>query len=354
MMSETLTQSQESVSRSAPQPDPAQHLFQIGAGYVMSSALWVVAELGVADLLKNGPRPVAELAIETKTNDGALYRTLRLLAMAGIFAETEPRHFALTPAAELLRSDMQGSLRDAIVWLADPMHLRVASHFLHSVKSGEPTVEHMTGKPAFEYFAEQPVEFDRFHRAMTTMSAMAIHAVLDVYDFSPFSTIVDVAGGHGYVICEILRKYPNLHGILFDLADVVTGGEHRICELAMESRCRTVAGDFFQSVPLGGDLYLMKNIIHDWAEERALVILRNCHAALRGKPNGKLVLLELVIPPGNVPHMSKILDIEMLFFPGGCERTQQEYAELFAKAGFRLIRLVPTKSPYSVIEAEVA
>jgi hypothetical protein len=349
----TLTQVQGAPAPSASQPDAVQHLFQFASGYVLSSALWVAAELGIADLLKNGPRPVAELAASTKTNEGALYRTLRLLAMVGIFAETEPRQFTLTPAAGLLRSDVPNSLRDAVVWIADPMHLQVAADLLHSVKTGQPTVEHVTGKPAFEHFADEPVEFDRFHRAMTTMSAMAIHAVLEVYDFSSFSTIVDVAGGHGYVICEILRKHPKVKGILFDLDDVVTGGEHRICQLALDGRCRTVAGDFFKSVPEGGDLYLMKNIIHDWAEERALAILRNCHAALQGKPNGRLVLLELVVPPGNVPHMSKILDIEMLYFPGGRERTEQEYAELFAKAGFRLTRVVPTKSPYSVIEAEV-
>jgi hypothetical protein len=353
-MTATLTQVREVPTPSTSQPDAVQQVFQFATGYVLSSALWVAAELGIADLLKNGPRPLAELAAQAKTNEGALYRTLRLLAMVGIFAETEPQHFILTPAAELLRSDAPNSLRDAVVWLADPLHFQVAGHLLHSVKTGQPTVEHLTGKPAFDHFADDPVEFDRFHRAMTTMSAMAIHAVMEVYDFSPFSTIVDVAGGHGYVICEILRQHPNLKGILFDLDGVVGDGEHRIRQLALDGRCRTVAGDFFNSVPDGADLYLMKNIIHDWAEDRALTILQNCHAALRGKPKGKLVLIEFVIPPGNVPHMSKIIDIEMLYFPGGRERTEEEYGELFAKAGFRLTRVVPTKSPYSVIEAEVA
>ncbi len=353
-MTTTLTERQEVPASAAAQPDPARQLFQFASGYVTASALWVAAELGIADLLKNGARPVAELAAQTRTDEGALYRTLRLLAMVGIFTETEPRHFKLTPAAELLRSDAPNSMRDAVVWIADPMHLQVASHLLHSVKTGQPTIEHMTGKPAFEHFADEPVEFERFHRAMTTMSAMAIHAALEVYDFSPFSTIVDVAGGHGYVICEILRKHPKVKGILFDLEDVVVGGEHRICKLELEGRCRTVGGDFFKSIPAGGDLYLMKNIIHDWAEDKALTILRNCRDALQGNPNGRIALLELVVPPGNVPHMSKILDIEMLYFPGGRERTEDEYAELFAKTGFRMTRVVPTKSPYSVIEADLA
>jgi hypothetical protein len=178
-MTTALTPAQNAAAQSAPAPDPAQHLFQFATGYVISSALWVAAELGIADLLKNGPQAVAALAAKTKTNEDALYRALRLLAMVGIFAETETRHFALTPAAELLRSDAANSLRDAVVWIADPLHFQVGGDLLHSVKTGQPTVEHLTGKPAFEYFASQPVEFERFHRAMTTMSAMAIHAVLD-------------------------------------------------------------------------------------------------------------------------------------------------------------------------------
>ena len=353
-MTATLTQVRQGPGPSTPQPDVVRELFQCTTGYVVSSALWVAAELGIADLLSDGPRPVQQLAAQAKVDEGALYRTLRLLAMVGIFAETEPRHFKLTPTAELFRSDAPNSLRDAVVWLADPMHLQIASHLLHSVKTGQPTVEHVTGKPAFEYFAGEPVEFERFHRAMTAFSAIAIQAVLEVYDFSPFSTVVDVAGGHGYIICEILRRHPHLKGILFDLPDVVTGGEHRICQLQLDGRCRTVAGDFFKSVPQGGDLYLMKNIIHDWDEDRALTILGNCRAALQGKPKGKLALIEFVVPDGNVPHMSKIIDLEMLYFPGGRERTEQEYGELFAKAGFRLTRVVATKAPYSVIEAELA
>ena len=336
------------------QPDPAQHLMQFASGYVPSSVLWVIAELNIADLLRDGPRPVSELAKATHTNEDALFRSLRLLAMVGIFAETQPRHFTLTPAAELLRTDVKGSMRDMVVWIADPMHLRVAAEWLHSVKTGQPTIEHMVGEPAFDYFAKEPVEFDRFHRAMTTMSGMAIHAVLEVYDFSPYSTIVDVAGGHGFVLCEILRKNPQTNGILFDLEAVKAGGDERIAQNGLSTRCRTASGDFFKSVPEGGDLYLMKNIIHDWDDDKAQMILRNCARALKSKPNGKVVLLELVVPPGNVPHMSKILDIEMLFFPGGRERMEGQYAELFAKSGLRLTRIVPTKSPYSVIEAEAA
>src|SRR6266852_2444804 len=247
MSAHSIERPQERVSA---QPDPAQHLLQLSFGYVMSSALWVAAELGVADLLANAARPVAELASQTATIEDALYRVLRLLAMAGIFTETQARHFGLTPPAELLSSKARRSLRDTVLWLADPFHFRIAGDLLHSVKTGQPTVEHVTGKPAFEYFPTDQVENERFNNAMTNLSAMAI------------PTVVDVAGGHGYLLCEILRKYPKLRGVLVDLDHVVSGGQKRIADLGLTQRCPAVVGDFFQSVPEGGDCYVMKSIIH--------------------------------------------------------------------------------------------
>lgn len=356
-MSASSTLVEPGTRRSAAQaPDPSQHILQFAAGYVPSSALWVAAELKIADLIGSGVKPVAELAKKTNTNEDALFRTLRLLAMVGIFAETKPRHFALTPAAELLRSDHPQSMRDTVVWLADPFHFRIAAELLHSVRTAQPTVEHVTGKPAFEYFASDPVEFDRFHLAMTNLSAMAVNAALEAYDFSGSNTIVDVGGGHGFAICSILKKYPQMHGVLFDLKDIVPGADKRICDEGLEKRCRTEHGDFFKAVPEGGDIYFMKHILHDWTDEQATTILRNCRRAFdnQGKRSGKIVLLEFVVPPGNEPHPSKIIDIEMLFFPGGRERMEQEWRDLFAGAGFKLTRIVPTKSPFSVIEAEVA
>jgi len=344
----------ETASVTAPAPDAAQHLLQFSTAYVPSAALWVAAELKVADLIGTGSKSVAELALSTNTNADALFRVLRLLAMVGIFTETAPRHFALTPTAEPLRSDHPQSMRDTVVWLADPFHFNIAAELLHSVRTGEPTVEHVTGKPAFEYFPTNPVEFDRFHLAMTNLSAIAVGAALEAYDFSSFGTIVDLGGGHGFAICSILQKYPQLQGILFDLKDIVPGADKRICDLSLQNRCRTEYGDFFKAVPEGGDVYFMKHILHDWTDEQATTILRNCRRALQSKRNGKIVLLEFVVPPGNEPHPSKVIDIEMLFFPGGRERMEQEWRDLFAGAGFRLTRIVPTRSPFSVIEAEVA
>lgn len=338
--------------------DPSEALLQFATAYVPCSAVWVAAELKIADLIGTGSQSVAELAKKTGTNEDALFRILRLLSMVGIFTEAEPRHFALTPPAELLRSDHPQSMRDTVVWLADPLHFNIAAELLHSVRTGQPTVEHLTGKPAFEYISSNEVEFHRFHRAMTNLSAMAVAAALQAYDFSDFSTIVDVGGGHGFAICSILQKYPQMCGILFDLHDIVPGADQRICDLALETRCSTASGDFFQSVPEGGDVYFMKHILHDWTDDQAITILQNCRRALESKRNrnlpGKVVLLEFVVPPGNQPHPSKIIDIEMLFFPGGRERMEDEWRNLFARAGFRLSRIVPTQSPFSVIEAEVA
>ena len=343
----------------APQAaDPAQALLQLTTAYVPCAALWVSAELKVADLIGVGSKPVAELARSTSTNEDALFRILRLLAMMGIFTETEPRHFSLTPPAELLRSDHPQSMRDTVMWLADPFHFNIAAKLLHSVRSGQPTVEHVTGKPAFEYFSSDQLEFDRFHLAMTNLSAMAVGAALEAYDFSSFGTVVDVGGGHGFAICSILKKYPQMQGVLFDLKDIVPGADERIRKFGLQERCRTAFGDFFQAVPEGGDVYFMKHILHDWTDEQATTILRNCRRALDSKRHGnragKVVLLEFVVPPGNQPHPSKIIDIEMLFFPGGRERMEQEWLDVFADAGFRLSRIVPTKSPFSVVEAEMA
>jgi hypothetical protein len=335
-------------------PDPSQQLFQLATAYVPNAALFVAAELDIAGLVANGPRPVAELARKTNTNEDALYRTLRLLAMLGIFTETQPRFFGLTPPADLLRADHPRSLRDTVIWMADPFHFRIAGELMHSVKTGQPTVQHVTGKPAFEYFASDPVELDRFHRAMTNLSAMALAPALEAYDFSPFKAIVDVGGGHGFAICSLLKKHPRMKGVLFDLVDIVPGAEHRIHEENLQARCRVEHGDFFQSVPEGGDLYFMKSIIHDWPDDRAQLILRNCRKALAGTKNGRVMLLEFVVPPANQPHPAKVIDIEMLFFPGGRERTEEEFRDLFAGAGLRVTRFIPTRSIFTIVEGEVA
>lgn len=339
----------------APQPNkqhanPAEPVMQAAFAYMISVCLNAAVELGIADLLKAGPRPVAELAHETKTNEDALYRTLRLLASAGIFTETAPRIFAHTPASDTLRKDAPNSTRAMAHFVADSFHFRVYAEYLYSVRTGRPCVDAVFGKPIFDYFASDPREQEIFNAAMVSISAQVVPAALAAYDFSGINLLVDVAGGHGSVICPILQKYPQMRGILTDMPHVLETATQCICDHGVQERLERIPCDFFKSVPAGGDAYLMKNIIHDWDDEKCLIILRNIATAM-GAAKGKLILLETVMTAGNEPHLAKFLDIEMLAMPGGRERTEAEYATLFARAGFRLTRVVPTQSPMSVIEA---
>lgn len=340
------------VTQTPPQTDPGQIVFQLATGYIVSAALQTAVKLGVADHLANGPRPIAELARATNTNENALYRVLRALATVGVFQEISPATFSLTPAAELLRSDRPG-LRDMALWITSPFHFRVYSNALHSVRTGEPAAEKTTGMPVFEYFARDQELSEVFNNAMTAFSAMVIPAVLDAYDFSGIGALVDVAGGHGAVLTSILERYPNMRGVLMDVDHVIAGARPKIEAMNLAHRCETVVGDFFKEVPPGGDAYIMKHIIHDWDDDRASAILKNIHKALAGTSHGRVILIEAVIQPGNAPDLGKLIDLEMLMMPGGRERTADEFDELFAKSGFQMTRIVPTQSPLSVVEARL-
>ncbi|MGH9329339.1 MAG: methyltransferase [Vicinamibacterales bacterium] len=331
-----------------PDMEASQHVFRIATGYIASTALYAAVKLRIADRLAAGPRPVADLAREAGANEDALYRILRLLASAGVFEETSPRHFANNAASSTMRTGIPGSVHDMTLWMADPFHLRVYADAMYSVTTGRPAVEKTPGMPVFEYFARDRELSDVFNNAMTAFSAVVIAAALDVYDFSGIDTLVDVAGGHGQVLISILQRYPSMRGVLADLEHVIAGAIPRIREAGLEARCKTASIDFFEAVPEGGDAYVMKHIIHDWDGDRALTILRNIRKAMR--PGGRVILLESVLQPGNAPDFGKLIDIEMLLMPGGRERTEAEFASLFRRAGFELTRVVPTQSPLSVIE----
>ncbi len=335
-----------------PQPDPGQHVLQVATGYMVSAAIQSAVRLGVADHLAKGPRPVAELATATGSNEDALYRILRALSMLGVFTETAPRTFGLTPAGELLRADHPRSVRNLVAFMSDPFHFRVYGEMLSAAKTGAPAGERVAGMPLFEYFEKHPEQAKEFNDAMTTFSASVAPAMLKAYDFSGIDTLVDVAGGHGMILGSILRQYPKMRGILFDLEHVVSGAT-ALDELGVRDRVTTASGDFFKAVPAGGDAYIMKHIIHDWDDERATLILKNIRTALEGKPHGKVILLEAVLRPGNEPDLGKLIDLEMLMLPGGRERTAEDFAALFTRAGFTLGKIVPTESPLAVIEAIV-
>ena len=335
------------------QVPPEAYLTQLALGALVTQALYVAAKLGVADLLAGGPRPVGELAAETATHERSLYRVLRSLASVGVFRESDPKVFALTPAAEPLRSDAPSSFRNGAVFMGEVWHWNVWGNLMHSVRTGETAWGHTHGVEVFDYFAANPECAAIFNGAMTDMSTGVSPAIVEAYDFSEFGagTIADIAGGHGYMLAQILKGNPNLSGILFDVAPVVEGAGELLEREGVAARAEKVAGDFFKSVP-GADAYVMKHIIHDWDDERALTILKNIREAM--KPGARVLVVEAVVPEGDAPHYSKILDLEMLAAPGGVERTADEYAELFRQAGLRLTRIIPTRSPFSIVEAVAA
>lgn len=334
----------------ATQPAPEEILMQVMTGFMTSSVLQVITNLRIPDHLKNGPRSADQLAVATNSNADRLYRVLRSASVAGLVAELPDRNFALTPISELLVSDAPGSMLHMAEWLTEPVHMRSFGELLHTVKTGEPSARHVIGEDIWKHFAKNEALSNLFHTALSSYNVAIEPAILEAYDFGGLGTLVEVAGGHGRLLAAILRKHTDLKGILFDQEHVIPGASDHISgELA--SRCEFIAGDFFASVP-SGDAILMKFIIHDWQDAECQKILRNCHDALKGSRIGRLMLVEGVVPNDPTPHMSKMMDLEMMVFPNGRERTEAEFKTLLASAGFELTRIVATKCPLSVIEAK--
>ena len=333
----------------APDTEAMQQVFQLGMGFIVSAALGTAIRFDIPEHLSAGPRTTADLARASGTHEEALYRLLRALSTVGVFEETSPRTFGLTRVGRLLRRGVPGGAREMVLWMCDAFHYRVYAEMPAAIESGQPVGEKVVGMPVFEYLARDPGLSERFNNAMTAFSSTVAPAALEAYDFSGINVLVDIAGGHGMILASILRKYPRMRGILFDLEHVLAG--NRLEEFGVKDRVELKAGDFFAAVPRGGDAYIMKHIIHDWDDEKALAILKNIRTSLEGKPDGRVILLETVVLPGNQPDMGKLIDLEMLLLPGGKERTADEFASLFDRAGFALTRIVPTQSPLSVIEA---
>jgi hypothetical protein len=336
-----------------PQQQHAERVFQLGTGFIFTAALQPIVRLRIPDLLANGPVPVSELAAQAGVKADPLYRVLRVLATVDVVEELPGKKFASTPVSELLRSEVPGSMRDMVLWMSNPFHFKVWGELGYSVETGKPAVEHVYGKPAFEAIFGDPEIGCDFNNAMSGFSRNVAPALLEAYDFSGIGTLVDIAGGHGAVLCEVLSRYPKMKGILFDMPNVIQEANCHICNLKMDDRCQTISGDFFENVPAGADAYYMQHIIHDWDDEPALKILGNCRRALEGHPDGVLLIVDGVVPQNSEPHMSKLLDLEMLLMPGGRERTEPEWHELMNKAGFEITRIVPMKAAESVIEAKV-
>jgi hypothetical protein len=326
-------------------------VMQMAVGHVVARIMYVLAELAIADHLEHGPKSADGIAQATGAHAPSVYRLLRSAAGLGFFVEDADHRFRLTPLGSALRSDAPGRARSMLRCLAGPVGWRTLSESLHSVKTGEAALNKAFGQSIFDYLAGAPEDATLFNEMMIAFHGSEPPAVTAAYDFSGLRTVVDVGGGTGNLLTTILLANPKLRGVLYDMPHVASEARVLIAERGLSERCQVVEGSFFDSVPTGGDVYLMSHIIHDWDEASCLRLLEHCRRAMPG--HGRLLLIEMVIPPGNEFHPSKLLDMIMLTFtPGGRERTEKEYGALFEKAGLKLTRVVPTASPVSVIEAK--
>jgi SAM-dependent methyltransferase len=328
---------------------PSAAMMALITGYWVSQAIGVVAHLGIADQLGQGPRTSDDLAGAAGVEPQALYRVLRLLASIGVLDDVAPRTFGLTALGETLRSDAPDSVRNFAITETAPGHWLPWGRLDESVRTGQAMTHTTLGMGLFDWYAQNPDEAGYFNAAMGNLSALAAGELVRVYDFSSVRTVADIGGAHGVLLAAVLRANPAARGILFDLPHVIETAEEAIREQGLSERCKLVSGDFFEAVPEGADLHLLKQIIHDWDDDQATRLLQRCHRGL--VPNGKLLLVEMVIPPDNQPSPAQAMDLNMLVVAGGRERTEDEYRQLLQAAGFRLERIIPTHSPFNVIEA---
>jgi precorrin-6B methylase 2 len=311
--------------------------------------VYVAAKLGIADLLSAGPRTSEELAAATRAHPQSLQRLLRALASVGIFAEDADGCFELTPMAECLRIDAPASLHSFAVSYGEPWWWGSWGDLLHSVRTGHTAFMHRFHSGLFDYLERDPEAAAIFNANMTSMTRQEGEAIASAYDFAGTRVLVDIGCGHGALAAAILRRWPQVRAILFDQHAVLEGARREVRDHDFAARCELVAGDFFEAIPRGGDTYTIKDVLHDWNDDRALSILQSCRAAMG--PESKLLVLERVILPGNDPSPGKLIDINMLVLMGGRERTGAEYRELLQAAGFEPTRIVPTRTGVSVIEA---
>ncbi|MGH6734642.1 MAG: methyltransferase [Methyloceanibacter sp.] len=328
---------------------PQAIMMQLLFGKQLTASLAALARLGIADHMQGDFISVDELAAKVGAHAPSLYRVMRMLAAMGVFRQGPERSFALTPVGELLKTDAPGSMRYTAMMLGDEWTLRAYEHMADCIRTGEDGVTKAFGKHVFDLLAERPEQSETFQRAMTGGSAMSAGAIAGAYDFSGIKRLADVGGGHGLLLAAILERNPKMHGVLFDRPEVVAGvPEDRIA--ACGGRLTVEAGSFFERVPQGCDAFIMKHIIHDWSDEHCRTILGLIRDAL--PTGGRVLLCEMVVTDDPGPTPAKMLDIEMLVMTvGGKERTEDEFRDLFASAGFRLSRIVPTGRPICVIEA---
>jgi O-methyltransferase domain/Dimerisation domain len=317
-------------------------------GFRTTQLVHIAARLGIADLLKDGPQGASALATAVGAHPRALYRLLRALASLGIFAETTDGRFDLTPLAQTLRSDVPGSLRPLALLYGDEWLWTAYGRTLYSIMTGLPAFDQVHGQTLFDYLHLHPPAALTFDQGMTAYSEQEAAAVLRAYDFSGASTLVDVGGGQGALLAAILTAYPQAYGILFEHSSVIDRARHVMAHAGLADRCAMKPGDFFEAVPDGGDVYLLKSILHNWDDGRSTTILKNCRNVMRR--SSRILIIERIVPDGNEPSEAKLFDVNMLVILGGLERTKTEYESLLEEAGFHLTQVIPTRAPVSILE----
>jgi O-methyltransferase domain/Dimerisation domain len=333
--------------------NPSAELRRLTDGYKVSQAIHVAVTLGIPDLLADGPRTSDNVAEATGTHPRSLYRLLRALASVGVFREEDGRRFALTPLGDGLRSDAPDSLAGWASLIGRPYYWNAWGNLLASIHSGENAFRHVNGESVWEYRARNPEESAIFDAAMRSLTRRLAPALVAAFDFGRFGTVVDVGGGNGTLLAALLAEHQSLRGVLFDQPHVVAGAAAVLEEAGVAGRCRIEAGDFFEAVPSDGDAYVLKFIIHDWEDKEAGAILRTIRTATA--PNAALLVIEQPVGAPNEDATVKFGDLNMLVMPGGCERTLDEYASLFAYAGFRIVGETPIEGGgMRVIEAAPA
>jgi hypothetical protein len=335
---------------SAQEMPPPFALYRMITGFYFSLAIYVMARLGIADFLSDGPLDAEELAQRSKTHVPSLKRVLRLLVTAGVFTEDNEGRFALTPIGDHLRAGVPGSMRAAAL-LFGGITQRAWSDLQYSVETGDPAFRRVFGRDSFAYLAEHPDEAANFDAAMEGFTSQIATVVAAAYDFSGVRRVVDVGGGNGALLVGILQAHPALKGTLFELPQVVERARPRLRKFGLADRCETVGGDFFAQVPDGADVYLLKHVIHDWDDEHAIAILKNCRKAM--SPAAKVLVVEGIYPPridqSETSRGAAANDVNMLVCTGGRQRSEVEFRSLYAAAGLALSRIIPTDMAFASI-----
>jgi hypothetical protein len=328
---------------------PPLRVFQMITNFWASQCLFAVTKLNIADAVSTEPKHIDAIAAETNTNAAALYRVMRALASTGVFEEKEQKQFVHTDVSRMLRSDLPETMKYLVLAELGSEHYRGWGNLIHSVKTGEIAFNDVAKENVWQYYQKHPEDGSNFMKAMTGLSENFNLAVVPSYDWSSFSTIIDVGGGNGSLLAGILNANKNAKGILFDEPYVVEKASELLKQRGVEDRVEIIGGNFFETVPPNGDAYLLKFILHDWNDEQSLVILKNIASAMNN--TAKLLIVEGVLLTGNELQLGKLLDINMLVMTGGMERTEEQYRQLLNAAGLTLIKVYTTPSPMNIIEA---